>query len=52
MRELTLNEKISIKGVLSRYGTPSSILVNINTTDAMFIFGRCTGRSIKYYYKY
>lgn len=52
MRELTLDEKISIKGALSRYGSPASILVSLNTEDAIFIFGRCTGRSISDYAKY
>lgn len=46
MRELTLDEKISIKGTLNRYMVPSSILVRLNTEEAVWFFGRCTGRSV------
>lgn len=52
MRTLTLNEKISIKGVLASYGTPASILVKLNTSDAVWLFGRCTGRSVSFFYLY
>lgn len=52
MRSLTLDEKISIKGALSRYGVPNSILNNLDMENAVWFFGRCTGRSIKFYYLY
>lgn len=52
MRNLTLNEKITIKGILDRYGVASENLVNMEMGDACYFFGRCTGTSIKYYGKY
>jgi hypothetical protein len=52
MRSLTLNEKISIKGVLSRYGVPSSYLVRLCMENAVWFFGQCTGRSITHYHLY
>jgi hypothetical protein len=50
MRPLTLQEKISIKGALSRYGVPS--LVSLDMEQAIWFFHRCTGRSVKFFYLY
>jgi hypothetical protein len=50
IRPLTLHEKISIKGALSRYGVPS--LVNLDMAQAVWFFSRCTGRSVKFFYLY
>jgi hypothetical protein len=50
MRSLTLDEKISIKGTLSRYGVLS--LVSLDMEQAVWFFSRCTGRSIKFFYLY
>lgn len=52
MRSLTLNEKISIKGSLDRYGVPAAYLVRLNTEEAIWFFGRCTGRSLADYALY
>ena len=48
MRQLTLNEKISIKGTLSRYGVLG--LANISTEQVLDTFYRCTGRSARDFY--
>jgi hypothetical protein len=47
MRSLTLNEKISIKGKLARKGI---ILPKLTMEQAVFLWERCYGISIKYYY--
>jgi hypothetical protein len=52
MRDLTLQEKITIKGILSRYGVPVDILVRLTMGDAVWFFGRCTGRSVADYSLY
>jgi hypothetical protein len=49
MRELTLHEKITIKGILKRYGVQD--LNKLTMKEAAFIFTRCTGKSIAHYYK-
>ena len=49
MRNLTLQEKITIKGILSRYGVPVDILVRLTMKDAVWFFWRCTGRSVADY---
>lgn len=46
MRELNLNEKITLKGLLSARGASSSILLRMNMRDAMFLWWRCTGTPI------
>lgn len=52
MRKLTLDEKISIKGVLSRYGVPYYHLNNLDMQSAVWFFGRCVAGSIAFYYLY
>lgn len=51
MRPLTLDEKISVKGVLSRYDGFTD-LASLDMEEAVKLFSHCTGRSIKYYYIY
>lgn len=52
MRQLTLNEKISIKGTLQRYGVPKKILLNLDMENAVWFWYRCTGNTITKYYLY
>ena len=47
MRELTLDEKISIKAKLARKGF---ILPKLTMEQAVTLWRRCYGTSIKYYY--
>lgn len=46
MRQLSLDEKISIKGKLARKGVLPSFLVVLTTKDAVWFFYRCFGISI------
>jgi hypothetical protein len=50
MRSLTIDEKITIKGALSRYGVPSLPLASLDMEQAVLLFPLCTGRSIKFFY--
>jgi hypothetical protein len=52
MRPLTLNEKITLKGILAKFGTPAGILARLLMEDAVYFFGRCTGQSIIHYPKW
>lgn len=49
MRPLTLHEKISIKGILTRY---MEVMPRLNMEEAVWFFHRCTGRSVKFFYLY
>lgn len=44
MRALTLNEKISIKGDLSRHGVLSRLLVGLNMREAIRLYWACCGK--------
>jgi len=48
-KELTLDEKISIKGKLARKGL---CLPKLTMEHAVFLWNICYGSSIKYYYKF
>lgn len=50
MRNLTLNEKIGIKGVLSKYDIQQPRLARLDMADALFLWGICCGKSISLYY--
>lgn len=52
MRELTLNEKITIKGILHARGVPISYLRKANMSAVMFYWSMFFRGSIKFYYKY
>lgn len=52
MRQLTLNEKISIKGVLVRYGLSRESLLRLDMESAIWFWSRCTGTSISKYHLY
>ena len=47
MRNLTLNEKISIKGKLEQKGFN---LPKLTMEDAVRFYSMCYGTSVKYYY--
>lgn len=46
MRQLSLDEKISIKGKLDRKGVLPSCLSRLTTKDAVWFFYRCFGVSV------
>ncbi len=48
MRNLTLDEKISLKGLLARKGFR---LAGLDMEIALFLYNRCYGDSILYWYK-
>jgi hypothetical protein len=48
MRDLTLDEKITIKGKLSKKGV---IVPKLTMATAVFLWGACYGFSIAFYYK-
>jgi hypothetical protein len=48
MRNLTLDEKITLKGKLAKKGL---ILPRLNTAAVVFYWYRCYGTSIIHYYK-
>lgn len=48
-RNLTLNEKITIKGILARYGVLRQILVRLDIDYAIYLLWACAHISIKDY---
>jgi hypothetical protein len=50
MRKLTLNEKISLKGIFKHKGRAGHLNA-LNMQEAVFIWGLMFGRSILYWYK-
>lgn len=46
MRQLSLDEKISIKGKLARKSVPPSFLARLAMKDALWFFYRCYGCSV------
>lgn len=48
MRKLTLDEKISIKGIMYRYGVK---MPNLKTYECLTFFQEWTGKSLKDWYK-
>lgn len=51
MRPLTLNEKISIKGVLHRRGVRGAALVTLTMRSAGHYWNMCVRGPLAYYYK-
>lgn len=52
MRQLTLDEKINLKSILSRYNIAKNFLCNIKMIEAIEIFYYCTGKSIAFMHEY
>ena len=50
MRQLSLNEKISIKGKLERFGIPPKTMVALDMGSALFLWNRCHRHSIAYWH--
>lgn len=46
MRQLNLNEKISIKGQLATKGVCSAILAKLGMADAIRLYWMCFGRPV------
>lgn len=46
MRQLTLNEKISIKGQLAVKGVVPCVLVKLGTAEAIELYWACYGRPV------
>lgn len=46
MRQLTLNEKISIKGQLASKGVRPGMLVSLGTAEAARLYYACYGRPV------
>ena len=51
-RELSLNEKISIKGILSKFPISAEKLAKLDMKTALFYWGICCRKSIAEYYLY
>ena len=51
MRELTLHEKITLKGILHRRGVPTFYLVRANMSAMMFYWSQIFRKSIATYGK-
>ena len=51
MRDLTLNEKITIKGLLKQKGLNGTELICLDTRQAVRYYYRCYGHSVASYYK-
>lgn len=49
--ELTIDEKITIKGKLARYGVTRASLVRLNLGCAIYLLWRCAHISIRDYAK-
>ena len=50
MRVLTLDEKITIKGILRKQGVPGDALIRLDTKQALYWWGRvCPGSIAKYW---
>jgi len=52
MRQLTLNEKITIRGLLSRMGVNGIQLLTSDLKELMFTWNRCYRRSITQFHRY
>jgi hypothetical protein len=50
MRALTLDEKISLKGILARYGVPPGALATLTTATALYYWHKISGKSIAQWY--
>lgn len=50
LRRLSLDEKISIKGKLARFGVPAQTLAGIDMKAALFLWNICFRRSIAFWH--
>ncbi len=49
---MTLDQKITLKGILRRYDVPACHLINATAKDMCYWFGQCCGYDIRKRYKY